>query len=212
MSTLFTSPQVSGFVPAGVAVDGTGNVYVVDFANNAIEELAQAFVDPTAKSETGSVGSDTLPAVLPATENLGAPFAPTSSQSWLTITSTNNGVVTYGFTANAGPGSRSANITLLGQTIAVSQAAGASVITPLNITAGSMQFTGSGASAAAQFSFTNAPGLSFSVLATNNLAAPVATWPVIGTVTDNPPNSGQYQFTDPNPATNSGCYYILRQP
>ncbi len=88
----------------------------------------------------------------------------------------------------------------------------ATVITPLVITAGSIRVTGSGASATVQFSFTNAPGLSFSILATNNVAAPIATWPVMGTVTDNPPNSGQYYFTDPNPATNSTRFYILRQP
>jgi hypothetical protein len=86
------------------------------------------------------------------------------------------------------------------------------VITPLNITAGSTRIAGSGASAAAQFSFTNAPGLSFSVLATNNVAAPVADWPIIGTAVENPAGSGQYHFTDPNPATNAVLFYILRQP
>ena len=85
-------------------------------------------------------------------------------------------------------------------------------IMPLVITANSIRITGSGASATLQFSFANAPGLGFSILATNNIAAPKATWPVIGTVTDNPPNSGRYQFTDPNPATNSTRFYILRQP
>jgi len=86
------------------------------------------------------------------------------------------------------------------------------VITPLTITARSTHITGSGTSAALQFSFTNTPGLTFSILATNNVTAPTATWPVIGTVTDNPPGSGQYQFTDPNAATNSQQYYILRYP
>lgn len=62
------------------------------------------------------------------------------------------------------------------------------------------------------FSFTSASGLTFSVLATNNLAAPLATWPVIGTATENPPGSGNYQFTDPDPATNSQLFYLLRQP
>ncbi len=62
------------------------------------------------------------------------------------------------------------------------------------------------------FSFTNGTGLSFSVLATNNLAAPVATWPVVGAAVENPPGSGQYQFIAPNPATNSAQFYILRQP
>jgi hypothetical protein len=84
--------------------------------------------------------------------------------------------------------------------------------TPFFITAGSTKLVGSGASAAVQFSFTNTPGLSFSVCATNNLSAPLATWPAIGTATENPANSGQYQFVDPNSATNSRLFYILRQP
>jgi hypothetical protein len=85
-------------------------------------------------------------------------------------------------------------------------------ILPININAGSAHITGSGASAAAQFSFTNAPGLSFSILATNHLAAPKASWPVIGTAVESPAGSGQYQFTDPNPATNAARFYLLRQP
>jgi hypothetical protein len=83
---------------------------------------------------------------------------------------------------------------------------------PLAITAGSTLITGSGASAAVKFAFTNVTGLSFSILATNNIAAPKATWPVIGTAVESPAGSGQYQFTDPNPATNSTRFYILRQP
>ena len=62
------------------------------------------------------------------------------------------------------------------------------------------------------FSFTNGTGLGFSVLSTNNLAAPVATWPVVGPAIENPSGSGHYQFTTPNPATNSAQFYILRQP
>jgi hypothetical protein len=62
------------------------------------------------------------------------------------------------------------------------------------------------------FTFTSAPGLSFSVLATNNLLAPRSTWPVLGTATESPASSGHYQFTDPNPATNGQTYYRLRQP
>ena len=88
----------------------------------------------------------------------------------------------------------------------------ATVITPLNITASSVHLTGSGVSAAATFSFTNTSGLSFSVLATNNLAAPETSWPVIGTATENPSGSGSYQFTDPSPATNTMRFYLLRQP
>jgi len=62
------------------------------------------------------------------------------------------------------------------------------------------------------FTFTNYSGLSFSALATNNISAPRTTWPVIGTAIESPAGSGNYQFNDPNPTTNSSLYYILRQP
>jgi len=62
------------------------------------------------------------------------------------------------------------------------------------------------------FAFTNITGLSYSVLATNNLTAPVATWPVIGSAIESPAGSGHYQFSDPSPATNSPRFYLLRQP
>src|ERR1017187_5185393 len=106
--------------PLGVAVDGVGNAYIADTYNNAIEELPHAFVDPTARLETADAGNGALPAVLPATENLLAPFAPSSDSSWLTITGVTNGVVNFSFTANFGS-SRTANIILLGQTIPVTQ-------------------------------------------------------------------------------------------
>ena len=92
-----------------------------------------------------------------------------------------------------------------------------STLAPIKIGSGAsgssgISITGSGASAALSFSFTNAPGLSFSVIATNVLTAPKSTWPVIGTVVENPAGSGQYQFTDPSPATNTTLYYMIRQP
>ena len=62
------------------------------------------------------------------------------------------------------------------------------------------------------FSFTNFTGLNFSVLATNNITAPEATWPVIGTVVESPASSGTYRFTNSTPATNGNMFYLLRQP
>ena len=62
------------------------------------------------------------------------------------------------------------------------------------------------------FAFTNYTGLHFSVLATNDLTAPTATWPVVGTAVESPAGSGDYQFSDPNAATNSSQFYLLRQP
>ena len=61
------------------------------------------------------------------------------------------------------------------------------------------------------FFFTNVTGLSYSVRATNNVAAP-RPWPVIGAPTENPAGSGHYQFTDPNSATNSELFYYLSLP
>ena len=61
------------------------------------------------------------------------------------------------------------------------------------------------------FAFTNVTGLSFSVLATNNLAAPKANWPVVGTAVESPAGSGNYQYTN-SAATNAQQFYILRQP
>ena len=61
------------------------------------------------------------------------------------------------------------------------------------------------------FAFTNSIGLNFSIQATNILTVPTTNWPVIGTATENPAESGHYQFTDPSPASASR-FYILRQP
>ena len=60
------------------------------------------------------------------------------------------------------------------------------------------------------FSFTNFTGLSFSVLATNNVAAPITNWPVVGQAIESPSGSGNYQFT--NSAATNNMFYILRQP
>ena len=61
------------------------------------------------------------------------------------------------------------------------------------------------------FSFTNATGLSFSVLGTNNAAAPKTNWPVVGHPVESPAGSGKYQFTN-SPATNPPQFFILSQP
>jgi hypothetical protein len=60
-------------------------------------------------------------------------------------------------------------------------------------------------------SFTNVTGLSFSILATNDITAPVSTWPVVGTAVESPAGSGNYWYTNSS-ATNGVQYYILRQP
>ncbi len=111
----------------GLAVDGAGNVYIansVSFgAGSAIKELPRAFVDTTPKTEPASGGSDSLPVVVPATANLTGPFAPASDSLWLTITGVTNGVVSFALTANSSATNRTANITVLGQAIPITQMA-----------------------------------------------------------------------------------------
>ena len=86
------------------------------------------------------------------------------------------------------------------------------LVQPVKINGNSVKIVGSGATAAASFTFTNGVGLSFTVCATNNITAPKTTWPAIGAAVENPVGSGNYQFTDPNPATNGTRFYLLRQP
>jgi DNA-binding beta-propeller fold protein YncE len=119
---LVTTIAASGLLqPNGVAVDGAGNVYIASTGNNSIRQLPRAFVNPASRFVGATAGSDALPVVLPSTANLLAPFAPTSSQSWLTIASVTNGTIIVNFTANPGL-LRTANLTVLGSIVPVSQA------------------------------------------------------------------------------------------
>ena len=61
------------------------------------------------------------------------------------------------------------------------------------------------------FTFTNATGLSFSVLATNDIMVPRTNWPVVGQAVESPSGSGNYQYTN-SATTNGQQYYIIRQP
>ncbi|MGA2736652.1 MAG: SBBP repeat-containing protein [Bryobacteraceae bacterium] len=108
--------------PSGVAVDGSGNIYIADTGNQAIKEIPYAFVGPASGlTEPATAGSDALLPVLPATAPLTGIFAPTSNQSWLTIGTIAGGVVNFSFTANASNASQTAQITILGQQISVTQ-------------------------------------------------------------------------------------------
>jgi sugar lactone lactonase YvrE len=201
-NTVTTLVSGLGF-DVGVAVDATGNVYIGDTDNNAIKELPYAFVDPTPKPESSAAGSDSLPAVLPVTENLLPPFAPSSDQSWLTITGITNGVVSFSFMANTGP-ARTAHITLLGQSIPITQAA-VIIGTPPTLTG--MEILGNGLF---QFSFTNTPGASFTVVSATNLLLPLSNWTVVGNPVESP--AGMYQFTS-QPNTNiSQTFYGVTSP
>ena len=118
--TTLVSSGLNG--PCGVAVDQLGNVYIADSSNNSIKELSRAFVPGGTVNESAQAGSYPLPPVLPATESLAGIFAPISNQSWLTIDGVSGGVVSFSLAANGPGAARTAQITILGRQIAVTQA------------------------------------------------------------------------------------------
>ena len=189
VSTLISSANN----PNGTAVDGAGNVYFTSVGNNLVGELPRVFVDPTPKVETFGAGSDALPPVLPTTANLLPPFAPTSDQPWLTIAGTSGGVVNFSYSlANS---NRTGHVTVLGQTVAVSQVL--AVNNNATVTNGYFQV-----------GFTNyIPNASYNVLSTTNLAAPLANWIEVDAAFNLP--TGYYQFAIPVNTNNSRRFYRL---
>lgn len=81
------------------------------------------------------------------------------------------------------------------------------VPTPTETTLTDLKRTTNGAF---QFAFTNAPGAVFGVLASTNVALPMSNWTALGGVTEVSP--GQFQFTDPQAATNEQRFYRVRAP
>jgi hypothetical protein len=195
-------PNPSGppipFDPLGVALDSTGNLYVVAHINY-LDELPYAFVDMAPKVETAAAGNDSLSPVEPPTENLLPPFAPTSDQPWLKITGVANGVVSFSVSANSGP-PRVGLINLLGQAIPVIQV---SLGPPINLIT-----VPTDGNATVKFVFGSATNLSFTVFSSTNLFLPMTTWTAIGTASNIGPNL--FEFTDTNAATDPQRYYRVR--
>ena len=61
-----------------------------------------------------------------------------------------------------------------------------------------------------QFTFTNTPGLGFTVLAATNPALPLSNWTALGSATEVSP--GQFQFTDPQATNTPRRFYRVRSP
>jgi hypothetical protein len=61
-----------------------------------------------------------------------------------------------------------------------------------------------------QFSFTNTPAVSYTVLVSTNLALPQNNWTIIGTPVENP--SGHFQFTDLSATSGLQRFYRVRSP
>jgi Kelch motif/Galactose oxidase, central domain len=66
------------------------------------------------------------------------------------------------------------------------------------------------AAGACQFTFTNVPALSFTVVATTNPALPLSNWTTLRIATELSP--GQYQFTDPQASSSPRRFYRIRSP
>ena len=64
----------------------------------------------------------------------------------------------------------------------------------------------------AKFTFTNYSEVSFTVLASTNLALPVTQWSNLGSALELPIGSGHYQFTDPQATNNIKRFYRVRTP
>jgi DNA-binding beta-propeller fold protein YncE len=202
-NTLNTLPPSGLSQPWGVAVDSARNVYFANTGGNTIAELPYAFVDTTPKFEADGAGSDLLPAVLPAGENLLAPFTPASSANWLTIS---NGAANFYFTLNANPGNRTASITMLGQSISVTQGTNA-ITNATSLTLDNLRLMANGV---LQFTFTNNPNASFTVLSSTNLALPLSQWTTL-------PNAliytnGALQFTSQPTTNDAQLFYLIRSP
>jgi sugar lactone lactonase YvrE len=198
--SLTTLPVTGTGYPLAVAVDAAGNIIVGYYTPSEIIEGLRVFVDPTPKTVGISGGTGSLPVILPSTENVMAPSAPTNDQPWLSIIGMTNGTVYYSFTATTT--NRSAHINLLGQTISILQAINA--VTPPRITG--VQLLAKGV---IQFGFTNVAGATFTVFSATNPAQPLNQWQAIGSASNVGPEI--YQFVDPH-ATNSTRFYMLRSP
>jgi hypothetical protein len=61
-----------------------------------------------------------------------------------------------------------------------------------------------------QFTFTNTPSASFTVLSTTNLLLPLTNWMVVGTATNTGP--GLFQFTSQPTTNDPQRFYTIRSP
>ena len=206
--------QTPGTKTIGFAATGYSTNSLTQLLVGAASQLVIS-TQPTAPAADGAVLvkqpvvklEDAANDVIPIATNILA--APTQT-TWTLVGSTNiattAGVATYsGVSAFSGSA-------VTGATITFSVGGLTATSSPFNIPAPiySVMHKGNIASGKFAFTFTNATSLTYSVLATNNLSAPVSTWPVIGTTTENPAGSGVYVFTN-SVGTNGDLFYILRQ-
>jgi hypothetical protein len=78
---------------------------------------------------------------------------------------------------------------------------------PIILTAASIKPSG-----AFQLTFTNTPGLSFSVVATVDISLALDGWTKLGAAIETPPASGCFQFIDFQATNGVGRFYMIRSP
>jgi len=122
-----TTPVTGLDHQTSTAMDGAGNLYIAEEFSQMVSERPRAFINASTQMEPAAGGGDSLPPVVPATANLTGPLAPMSDSVWLTITGVTNGVVSYTCAPNPLNAPRTAHISLLGQSVTVSQS-----LSPLN--------------------------------------------------------------------------------
>ena len=195
--------------PNAMAVDATGNLYIADTYNGAVKQLARAWVDPTPRVVGAGAGGGTLPAVFPASQNLGGPFTPTSDQPWLTITGVDNGIVSYAVTATAV--ARTAHIELLGRSIAVTQdPAFVPAANPVAVTGTTTVVDPGTAAMALKMSVRcDLPNATLGVLSSTDLSLPAAEWEVLA-VAPVITGAGCFEFTVPVNAADPRRFYRIR--
>jgi hypothetical protein len=209
--------------PPGAALWLTWQAQTLGSAQNlAIDNLsfAAGFVAaPTVTTQPAAsitpVGATLKAAVNPNTLATTSYFQYGTSTSYGSFTSTNNltagiaNVVVSNLVSGLLPGTtyhcRAVADSTLGTTFGNDVILVTASVNPPQL--GSAKVVGNGAF---QFSFTNTPGVSFTVLGTTNVALPLSQWQILGSPTEGP--AGQYQFTDLLATNKSPQFYLIRQP
>ena len=135
VTTLVSSPLKA---PGGVTVDTQGNVYIADTNDYAVRKYVPAYFSPSVmtKNEGAASGTDSLPVtVIPA----GTPITASSNQTWLVVTSVTGGAVAFTYSANTFATGRSAQITVQGVPVTITQSGDSAA--SLTKTAGNAQNT-----------------------------------------------------------------------
>ena len=157
--TTTTIESMGGPGDPDVAVDGSGNLYYVysTFSgSDSLIELPRAFVQPIAANQGAAGGSGTLH-VVTTPQPLTGVFAPTSSQSWLSIgsaTDGTNGQIDFTVAANTPDSVRTADISVLGSQIPVIQLGSPLVYEVTTLGEGAGMLTGGQGTSSNPYSYT----------------------------------------------------------